>query len=95
VTLGAGATVAALTTNSDDPERPQGLGLRRFGLAAEPDRLPGVETRALLSGRPQAGVACQTSRVWNRRILVASISLWLIGFFFAFLLFPLVLWRDQ
>jgi len=98
VTLGAGATVAALTSklpflmtlSAHKGWVFVGSGLL-LSLAAYLEWRPGRSCPI----DPKLSAACQTSRVWNRRILVASISLWLIGFFFAFLLFPLVLWWDQ
>jgi len=98
VTLGAGATVGALTsrlpfliTLSDNKLWVfVGSGLLLM-LAAWLEWRPGRQcpTDSALAA------ACQTSRVWNRRVLVVSIGLWLVGFFFAFLLFPLVLWWER
>ena len=97
VTLGAGATVAALTSalpflvtlSANKGWVFLGSGLL-LALAVYLEWRPG---RACPSDA-RLGAACQTSRVWNRRILVVSVSVWLIGFFFAFVLFPLVLWWD-
>jgi len=98
VTLGAGATVAALTNelpwlmtlSANKGWVFLGSGLL-LGLAAWLEWRPGRSCPV----DADLGTACRSSRVWNRRILIASMSLWLIGFFFAFLLFPLVLWWDS
>jgi len=37
---------------------------------------------------------CQRSQIWNRRILWASVVIWSIGFFAAFLALPLRQWLD-
>jgi len=98
VTLGAGATVAALTSelpflmtlSANKGWVFLGSGLL-LTLAVVVEWRPG----RVCSAEPGMGAACQASRVWNRRILLVSVSLWLIGFFFAFMLFPLVLWWDS
>jgi len=97
VTLGAGATVAALTSefpflitlSSNKGWVFLGSGLL-LSLAVYLEWQPGRSCPV----DADLGAVCQSSRVWNRRILVLSIGLWMVGFFFAFLLFPLVLWWE-
>ena len=97
VTLGAGATVAALTS-----ELPFLITLSEYKLWVFIGSGVVLALALYLQWRParqcpgdaQLGAACATSQVWNRRVLLLSVILWVIGFFFAFLLFPLMLWWE-
>lgn len=42
----------------------------------------------------QLGRACQSAQRWNRRIYWASVTIWGIGFFAAYLLLPIRIWLD-
>jgi hypothetical protein len=44
---------------------------------------------------PTQAAACARARRWNRRILGASIAVWLVGAFAAFALYPLARWWDN
>lgn len=97
VTLGMGATVAALTSNFPLLIT---IALHKTWVFA------GSGTLLLVSGwlmyRP--GQACPTdsefsriceqSQVWNRRIFWTSVVLWGVGFFAAFLALPLRILLD-
>ena len=44
---------------------------------------------------PILAVQCQRVDKWNKRALVLAISAWLIGFFAAYLAFPLQVWLEN
>lgn len=92
VSLGMGATVAALTgsfplliTLSQHKAWVFGfsgllLGLTGWWLYRRDDSCP---------GDARLGALCARSRVWNRRIFLSSALIWLTGFFAAYLALPL------
>ncbi len=98
VTLGLGATVAALTS-----ALPflivmsqykiwvfafSGLMLAMSGwLLYRPGRSCPVD--------PQLAALCDRAHVWNRRIYWASVIIWSVGFFAAYLALPLRVWLDR
>ncbi len=41
---------------------------------------------------PELGRLCDTTRTWNRRLYRSSVVIWCIGFFAAFLALPLRIW---
>jgi mercuric ion transport protein len=97
VTLGAGATVAAFTSSFP------------FVVALSENKLwVFLGSGVLLAGAawlnwrpgrscppdPALGALCETSLRWNRRILLTTAAVWSVGFFAAFLLYPLVRWWD-
>jgi len=43
---------------------------------------------------PELGALCDQTQVWNRRIYWSSVVLWCVGFFAAFLALPLRIWLD-
>jgi hypothetical protein len=43
---------------------------------------------------PKLAMQCAKTQVWNRRIYWFSVTLWLIGFFAAFVALPLQIWLD-
>lgn len=97
VTLGMGASVAALTSSI-----PFLITLSQhkvwvfFGSAImlalsgwlmyRPGRACPVD--------PELGALCDQTQVWNRRIYWTSVVLWCVGFFAAFLALPLRIWLD-
>ena len=44
---------------------------------------------------PELGRLCDQTQVWNRRIYWSSVTLWGVGFFAAYLAFPLRILLDQ
>jgi len=97
VTLGAGATVGALTSSL-----PFLMTLSEHKLWVFLASGIMLVVALYLHWRPartcpadaRLGAACSASRVWSGRVLLLSVGLWLIGFFFAFMLFPLILWWE-
>lgn len=97
VTLGFGATVAALTSNF-----PVLITIAQHKVWV----FVGSGTLLLLSGwliyrpdrtcpvEPQLGQLCSRTQLWNRRIYWSSVTLWCIGFFAAYLALPLRLFFD-
>jgi len=97
VSLGAGATVAALTSALPILVTLSHYKLWVFGVsglllavAAWLSWRPGRSCPA----EPELGAVCTRTRRWNRWVLSAAIAVWSLGFFSAFLLYPLVLWWD-
>ncbi len=98
VTLGLGATVAALTS-----ALPflvvisqykiwvfafSGLMLALSGwLLYRPGRSCPVD--------PQLAALCNRAHAWNRRIYWASVVIWSVGFFAAYLALPLRVWLER
>lgn len=97
VTLGLGATVAALTsalpflitlsqhkiwvfTFSGGMLGVSGWLLHRPGRTCPSD--------------PEMAALCERAHVWNRRVYWVSVSLWVIGFFAAYLALPLRMWLE-
>ncbi len=95
VTLGLGATVAALTSSFPFLIT---LSLHKGWVFA------GSGAMLLLSGwlmyrpgrscpaDPELGRVCNKTHVWNQRIYWSSVTIWGIGFFAAFLALPLRIW---
>jgi len=92
VTLGMGATVAAMTSafpflivlsqNKILVFIVSGLMLAFSGwLMYRPGRACPTD--------PQLAASCQRAQVWNRRIFIGSVILWCIGFTAAFLALPI------
>ena len=97
VSLGAGATVAALTSALPMLVTLSHYKLWVFGIsglllavAAWLSWRPGRSCPA----EPELDVVCTRTRRWNRWVLSVAIAVWSLGFFSAFLLYPLVLWWD-
>ncbi len=97
VTLGMGATVAAMSSTFPFLITLShykiwvflfsGLMLLISGwLMFRPGRVCPIET-----GLAQA---CSTAHKWNKRIYFSSVSIWAIGFAAAYLLLPLRIWLD-
>ena len=97
VTLGMGATVAALTSTA-----PFLIILSQHKVWV----FAGSAMMLALSGwmmyrpgrscpvDPELGAQCDRTQVWNRRIYWTSVALWGVGFFAAFLALPLRIWLD-
>ena len=97
VTLGMGATVAALTSNFPVLLT---IALHKTWV------FTGSGSLLLVSGwliyRPgrtcptdaELSQLCDQTRVWNRRIFWSSATLWGIGFVAAYLALPLRMWLD-
>jgi len=97
ITLGMGASVAALTSAA-----PFLITLSQYKawvfsgsaimlalsgwMMYRPDRACPVD--------PELGALCDQTQVWNRRIYWSSVVLWCVGFFAAFLALPLRIWLD-
>ncbi len=95
VTLGLGATVAALTSSF-----PILIALTQHKIWI----FTGSGALLVLSGwlmyrpgrtcpaDPALGVLCKRAQVWNRRIYLSSVSIWAIGFIAAYVLLPIRIW---
>lgn len=95
VTLGLGATVAALT--SSFPFLITLSQHKEWVFAGSGVMLALSGWLVYRSGRtcpadPELGRLCNKTQVWNRRIFWASVTIWNIGFFAAFLALPLRTW---
>lgn len=92
VTLGLGATVAALTSAF-----PFLITLSQYKIwvFTFSGAMLGVSGWLLYRpGRscpadPELGALCEKANVWNRRIYWSSVTIWVIGFFAAYLALPL------
>jgi hypothetical protein len=98
VTLGMGASIAAMTSNfpllitlSEHKNWVfliSGMMLLISGwLLFRPGRACPIE--------PSLAQSCMTANQWNKRIYWSSILIWSLGFFAAFLLLPLRLWLEN
>ncbi len=97
VTLGMGASVAALTSSA-----PFLIVLSQHKVWV----FAGSAIMLALSGwlmyrpgrscpvDPELGALCDRTQLWNRRIYWLSVTLWSLGFFAAFLALPLRIWLD-
>lgn len=97
VTLGMGATVAALTSNFPLLVT---IALHKTWVFAGSGALLLVSGWLMYRpGRacptdPELGQLCNQTQVWNRRIFWSSVALWGIGFFAAYLALPLRILLD-
>ena len=97
VTLGMGATVAAMTSTFPFLIT---LSLHKGWVFAGSGLLLALSGWLIYRpGRecptdPLTGAACARAHAWNRRIYRASVLTWCIGFFAAFLALPLRIWLD-
>lgn len=97
VTLGLGATVAALTSSFPFLVT---LSEHKAWVFAGSGALLGLSGWLLYRpGRacpadPELGELCNRAQVWNRRIYWTSVTLWAIGFFAAYLALPIRIWLD-
>lgn len=95
VTLGMGATVAALTSSFPILITLSQHKIWVFGFSA---LLLGVSGWLLYRpGRrcprdPELGALCEKTNRWNRRVYWTSVAIWGIGFFAAYLALPLRIW---
>ena len=97
VTLGMGASVAALTSSA-----PFLIVLSQHKVWV----FAGSAIMLALSGwmiyrpgrscrvDPEMGALCDRTQLWNRRIYWLSVTLWSAGFFAAFMALPLRIWLD-
>lgn len=97
VTLGLGATVAALTSSFPFLVT---LSEHKAWVFAGSAILLALSGGLLYrSGRscpadPALAKLCHKAQVWNRRIYWASVAIWGIGFFAAYLALPIRIWLD-
>lgn len=92
VTLGMGATVAAMTSAF-----PILIVLSQYkiwvfifsGLMLALSAWLMLRPGRACPTDPQLAASCNKAQVWNRRILIGSIFLWCIGFIAAFLALPI------
>jgi len=98
VTLGLGATVAALTSAFPFLIT---LSQRKIWVFTFSGIMLGVSGWLLYRpGRscptdPELGALCENANVWNRRIYWTSLIIWIIGFFFAYIALPLRMWLES
>lgn len=98
VTLGLGATVAALSSSF-----PVLITISQHKVWV----FSGSGALLLLSGwlmyrpgracpaDPELARVCTRAQVWNRRIYWTSVIIWGVGFFAAYLVLPLRIWLDS
>lgn len=97
VTLGLGATVAALTSALPFLIT---LSQHKAWVFALSGLMLGLSGWLIYrSGRscpsdPQLGELCNKTHIWNRRIYWSSVIIWGIGFVAAYLALPLRIWLD-
>ncbi len=95
VTLGLGATVAALTSAFPfliilSQQKIWVFVFSGLMLALTGGLLfRGVRT---CSADPKLGRMCDKTQMWNQRIYWSSVTIWGVGFFAAFLALPLRIW---
>jgi len=98
VTLGLGATVAALTSTFPFLIT---LSQHKIWVFSFSGVMLGVSGWLLYRpGRscptnPVTGRLCNRAQVWNRRVYWASLIIWGIGFFAAYLALPLRIWLES
>lgn len=98
VTLGLGATVAALTSAFPFLIT---LSQHKVWVFAFSGVMLGAAGWLLYrSGRacptaPKLGELCNKTRLWNRRIYWTSVCIWVIGFFAAYIALPLRIWLES
>lgn len=98
VTLGLGATVAALTSAVPFLIT---LSQHKIWVFSFSGIMLGVSGWLLYrSGRscpsdPGLGALCEKANVWNRRIYWTSVTIWVIGFFAAYIALPLRIWLES
>lgn len=95
VTLGLGATVAALTSSfpflvtlSEHKTWVFAISGALLGLSGWLLYRPGRSCPA----DPELGALCDKAQVWNRRIYWASVAIWGVGFAAAYLALPIRIW---
>lgn len=97
VTLGLGATVAALTSALPFLIT---LSQHKVWVFTFSGGMLGVSGWLLhRPGRtcpsdPEMAALCERAHVWNRRVYWVSVSLWIIGFSAAYLALPLRMWLE-
>lgn len=97
VTLGMGATVAALTSSFPLLIT---LSQHKIWIFLVSGALLAISGWLMFRpGRscpadPQLGALCNRTQVWNRRVYWTSLLIWGSGFFAAYLALPLRLWLD-
>lgn len=97
VTLGLGATVAALTSALPFLIT---LSQHKIWVFTFSGGMLGVSGWLLhRPGRtcpsdPEMAALCERAHVWNRRVYWVSVSLWVIGFSAAYLALPLRMWLE-
>jgi len=95
VTLGFGATVAALTSSFPILITLSTYKIWVFTLSAFMLASSGwfiYRPGRVCPAEPMLSDLCNKSQVWNRRIFWGSVVIWAIGFFAAFLALPLRIW---
>ena len=98
VTLGMGATVAALTSNFPFLVTLSQHKIWIFVISGVLLALSGwlmYRPGRTCPTDPQLGQLCNRTQVWNRRVYWTSLIIWGIGFFAAYLALPLWQWLDS
>lgn len=98
VTLGLGAAVVALTSTLPflitlSQHKVWVFAVSGVLLAASAWLTWGPRGRRCPAD-PTRAAACIRAKQWNRRILAVSITIWVVGAFAAFALYPLARWWD-
>lgn len=97
VTLGLGATVAALTSTFPFLIVLSQHKVWVFTLSGAMLGISGwllYRTGRSCPGDPELGALCERAQVWNRRIYWSSVAIWGAGFFAAYLALPLRIWLE-
>ncbi len=98
VTLGLGATVAAITSSAPFLVA---LAKHKAWFFAISGLLLGVSGWLMYRpGRacpadPRLAAACDRAQKWNRRVFGTAAAIWGVGFFAAYLLLPIRIWLDM
>ncbi|MCG8093443.1 MAG: hypothetical protein JAZ17_07410 [Candidatus Thiodiazotropha endolucinida] len=98
VTLGLGATVAALTSAFPFLIT---LSQHKIWVFSFSGIMLGMSGWLLYRpGRscppdPELGALCEQANVWSRRIYWTSAAIWVIGFFAAYIALPLRIWLES
>lgn len=97
VTLGMGATVAALTSSFPLLITLSKYKVWVFAFSGIMLSLAGwflFRPGRFCPADPELGALCRKTEKWNKRIYWASISIWGVGFFAAYLALPIRIWLD-
>jgi len=97
VTLGLGATVAALTSAFPFLIVLSQHKVWVFTLSGAMLGISGwllYRTGRSCPGDPELGALCERMHVWNQRIYWSSVVIWGAGFFAAYLALPIRIWLE-
>jgi hypothetical protein len=97
VTLGMGATVAALSSSLPFLVSLGEQKIWLFGISGMLLLISGwlqYRTSRSCPVDPELAAACERTQRWNRRIFRSALLLWGVGFFAAYFALPIRIWLD-